>query len=308
MSFTAARQTDAPTPSSIVRGKVTIEYLVLHGGHHSPRFRGRMVAFQHFRDPMKSHPLLIALVSTILVSAQAAVPDEFLMDGEPGDSIWERVDDEKVADYVRANRRIPSALLEPSGEHVKDGSAMWFGEESPPPETYIFYCTIYYTPRESGFTEEEGFDMTPATRPGLGGRNYPKDFLRAVRMEGMGKVIEPVNGKQYVAWGPQRWRYVDHPLGNRNNELVPRRSAAVRMPHPVAKQNAQVTVLSKRIERIFGSVDWRIEDTGGGVKRWQLDLYWGEDDPHSPEQLGRPKGTPFQYAFGVPVQIRNEAD
>src|SRR5437870_1298688 len=37
---------------------------------------------------------------------------------------------------------------------------------------YFVVCTLYYTPKESGFTFERGFDATPVTKPGLGGRKY----------------------------------------------------------------------------------------------------------------------------------------
>ena len=30
----------------------------------------------------------------------------------------------------------------------------------------VYYCTIYYTPRESGFTAERGFDDTRSPHPG----------------------------------------------------------------------------------------------------------------------------------------------
>ena len=45
----------------------------------------------------------------------------------------------------------------------------------------IFFCTIYYTPKESGFTTERGFDATPITAAGLHGHKYPRDFLLAVK-------------------------------------------------------------------------------------------------------------------------------
>src|ERR1700716_1002457 len=45
---------------------------------------------------------------------------------------------------------------------------------------YFVVCTLYYTPMESGFTAARGFDATPATKPGLHGRTYPRDFLRSV--------------------------------------------------------------------------------------------------------------------------------
>src|SRR6266536_4352875 len=44
----------------------------------------------------------------------------------------------------------------------------------------IFFCTVYYTPKESGFIAERGFDATPITAPGLHARPYPRDFLLAV--------------------------------------------------------------------------------------------------------------------------------
>src|SRR4051794_1749403 len=40
---------------------------------------------------------------------------------------------------------------------------------------YFVVCTLYFTPKESGFTAERGFDARPLTRPGLGGRTYPRD-------------------------------------------------------------------------------------------------------------------------------------
>src|SRR3954465_11224789 len=40
---------------------------------------------------------------------------------------------------------------------------------------YFIVCTLYYTPKESGFTFERGFDATSVTKPGLRGRKYPRD-------------------------------------------------------------------------------------------------------------------------------------
>jgi len=55
---------------------------------------------------------------------------------------------------------------------------------------YFVVCTLYYTPMESGFTFERGFNATPVTRPGLRGRKYPRDFLVSVRKEGFGGLRE----------------------------------------------------------------------------------------------------------------------
>jgi len=47
--------------------------------------------------------------------------------------------------------------------------------------TYFVICTLYYTPMESGFTAQRGFDGTPVAAPGLRARRYPREFLAAVR-------------------------------------------------------------------------------------------------------------------------------
>src|SRR5262245_43354958 len=57
---------------------------------------------------------------------------------------------------------------------------------------YFVVCTLYYTPKESGFTFERGFDAAPVTKPGLQGRKYPRDFLRSVKKEGFGRITTPV--------------------------------------------------------------------------------------------------------------------
>src|SRR5438045_6311294 len=53
---------------------------------------------------------------------------------------------------------------------------------------YFIVCTLYYTPKESGFTFERGFDATRVSKPGLRGRAYPRDFLRSVMKEGYGRI------------------------------------------------------------------------------------------------------------------------
>ena len=65
---------------------------------------------------------------------------------------------------------------------------------------YFVVCTLYYTPKESGFTFERGFDATPVTKAGLHGRTYPRDFLRSVKKEGFGWIVTPVNGQHYLRY------------------------------------------------------------------------------------------------------------
>src|ERR1043166_2168856 len=65
---------------------------------------------------------------------------------------------------------------------------------------YFILCTLYYTPKESGFTFERGFDATRVTKPGLRGRTYPRDFLRSVKKEGYGRISNSVNGRNYIKY------------------------------------------------------------------------------------------------------------
>src|SRR5438105_1258856 len=65
---------------------------------------------------------------------------------------------------------------------------------------YFIVCTLYYTPKESGFTFERGFDATRVTKSGLHGRTYPRDFLRSVKKEGYGRITTPVNGHNYIRY------------------------------------------------------------------------------------------------------------
>src|SRR5438874_11011946 len=91
---------------------------------------------------------------------------------------------------------------------------------------YFVVCTLYYTPMESGFTFERGFDATPTTRSGLHGRTYPRDFLRSVKKEGFGRLREPVNGRHYIRYnGGDSFAFGSKPSGG-GGTLVSRFSAA----------------------------------------------------------------------------------
>src|SRR5207302_5296686 len=94
---------------------------------------------------------------------------------------------------------------------------------------YFVVCTLYYTPMESGFTFERGFDATPVTKPGLHGRAYPRDFLVSVRKEGFGRLREPVNGCNYIRYnGGNSYTFTKHAVGRGIAPLIPRFSAATR--------------------------------------------------------------------------------
>lgn len=158
-------------------------------------------------------------------------------------------------------------------------------------------CTVYYTPKESGFTAERGFDVTPVAARGLKGRKFSRDFLAAVKLEGFGRVNEPMNGLNYIRYqGRGRYSFAQQPLGRGTTVLVPRQSAAAR-GRKFLKPGQVLVIEDPEIRKIFGSTEWTIADTGGGLRRWQLDLYWGEDEPMGPQFLARPRGTTFEYGY-----------
>lgn len=162
---------------------------------------------------------------------------------------------------------------------------------------YFVVCTVYYTPMESGFTFERGFDATPVTKPGLHGRRYPRDFLRSVKKEGIGRMVTPVNGRHYLHYVSGSYGFSSQPSGG-GGALVRRFSAAVKLGQSGLNRGAVVETSSSTVKEVFGSTRWKIVDTGGGLRRWQLDCYYGEDEPLGPGRLmARPRGTTFEYAY-----------
>jgi hypothetical protein len=165
---------------------------------------------------------------------------------------------------------------------------------------YFVVCTLYYTPKESGFTSERGFDATPVTAPGLHGRKYPRDFLRSVKKEGFGRITVPVNGRHYIRYnGGNSYGFASHPTGG-GGLLVPRYSVAIKSAQGALRRGAVLLIESPELMKVFGSNRWKIMDTGGGLRRWQIDCYFGEDEPLGPGKLmGRPRATTFEYTYAI---------
>jgi hypothetical protein len=163
---------------------------------------------------------------------------------------------------------------------------------------YFIVCTLYYTPKESGFTFERGFDATPVTKPGLNGRKYPRDFLRSVKKEGFGRIVTPVNGRNYIRYnGGGSYAFASHATGG-GGVLVPRFSAAIKSTQGSLRRGATIETESADLQKVFRSNRWKLMDTGGGLRRWQIDCYYGEDEPLGPGKLmGRPRATTFEYAY-----------
>jgi len=164
---------------------------------------------------------------------------------------------------------------------------------------YFIVCTLYYTPKESGFTFERGFDATRVTKSGLHGRSYPRDFLRSVMKEGYGRITTPVNGRNYIRYnGGGSYSFAGPPSGG-GGTLIPRFSAAARLSSSL-RRGLILETSSSDVQRVFGSTRWKIVDTGGGLRRWQMDCYFGEDEPLGPGKfMGRPRATTFEYAYAT---------
>lgn len=167
------------------------------------------------------------------------------------------------------------------------------------PDSYYFFCTVYYTPLETGFTEERGFNLEPTVMKGSGGRKFAADFVRATVMEGFARLAEPINGKPYLAYNG---KFHSRILGNRGNELVARESIAVNTKNPLVPSGRQVWVLDPEVYNQFGAALYRVGDTGGGLFRNQIDLYWGEDDPRGPGSgVARAASCDLSVKWIVPV-------
>ena len=118
---------------------------------------------------------------------------------------------------------------------------------------YFVVCTLYYTPKESGFTFDRGFDATPITKPGLHGRTFPRDFLRSVKKEGFGRIVTPVNGRHYIRYnGGNSFAFASHPTGG-GGVLVDRYSAAIRSSQGSLRHGAIVETSSPEVQKVLAA-------------------------------------------------------
>src|SRR5438105_11454786 len=166
---------------------------------------------------------------------------------------------------------------------------------------YFIVCTLYYTPKESGFTFERGFDATRVTKSGLHGRTYPRDFLRSVKKEGYGRITTPVNGRNYIRYNDGgSYSFAGPPSGG-GGTLIARFSAAAKSSGPL-RRGLILETPAPEVQRVFGSTHWKIVDTGGGLRKWQVDCYFGEDEPLGPGKfMVRPRAPTFEFASSTTV-------
>ena len=73
---------------------------------------------------------------------------------------------------------------------------------------------------------------------------------------------------------------------------------AMRSQQPGLCPGVTIETVGSAVKEVFRNTRWKIADTGGHLRRWQIDLYWGEDEPLGPGRLmARPRGTEFEYAY-----------
>src|SRR5207248_7046763 len=66
----------------------------------------------------------------------------------------------------------------------------------------------------------------------------------------------------------------------------------------ILREVSSVKTSSAEVKKVCGITRWKIMNTGGGLRRWQIDCYFGEDEPLGPDKLqGRPRATTFEYAY-----------
>lgn len=236
---------------------------------------------------------LFLLVNSLSpLHASVVTWQELLNTREPVEGLLESP--ETFADIVPP-QAVPAEGLRFFTEVVRDLYAAF----ETPPLSHYFFCTIYYTPLETGFRAERGFDFAPKVMKGSGGKKFPADFVRSVVMEGFGRLAKPVKDKSYLAYNG---RFHARILGNRGNELVPRCSIAVNTKNPLVPSGRKVWVLDPEIYNQFGAALYEVSDTGGGLFRNQIDLYWGEDNPRGPGSgIARAASCDVSVRWIVPV-------
>ncbi|HEV2046695.1 MAG TPA: hypothetical protein VGQ95_08865, partial [Chthoniobacterales bacterium] len=105
-------------------------------------------------------------------------------------------------------------------------------------------------------------------------------------------------GRNYIHYsGGNSFGFASTPAGG-GGTLVARFSAAAKLGQSGLYRGVVFETPAPTVRQVFGSTRWKIVDTGGGLRRWQIDLYYGDDEPLGPGRfMARPRGTTFEYAY-----------
>jgi len=99
--------------------------------------------------------------------------------------------------------------------------------------------------------------------------------------------VTPVSGHHYIRYngGDSSLSLRIPQAGWRSGRALFRRGKTG--PERIASR-AIIETESPKVQKVFGSTRWKIMDTGGGLRRWQMDCYYGEDEPLGPGKfMGR---------------------
>lgn len=172
-----------------------------------------------------------------------------------------------------------------------------------------FFCTVYYTPLESGFTSEATEEVSIKYKEGgsteEGVLILNSVFWEVVKTEGWGKLATAAHGYEYIDYNG--W-LGSQPVGKANRPLVPKKSCAGwnKQFFVNSKRCSKVTIDNVAVSGPFGNSDWDVVDVGGAVGKNHLDLYWGEANPRGQGANERflPAGTTFTRANDIYVVLK----
>lgn len=164
-----------------------------------------------------------------------------------------------------------------------------------------FSATLYYTPKESGFTANTNTTTMP-----FSGRLVKTDFLLAVKQEGWGLLAQPVNGYNYLGYYQGAYHLANNPQTSTGNNLIPGQSAAG-SPSGFIINSASIHTYNNSIQNTFNSSDWNIVDVGSLINvSTHVDLYYGDDNPaDNGLRYGRP-ATPTWTGGNTTVSLTKQ--
>ena len=109
----------------------------------------------------------------------------------------------------------------------------------------------------------------------------------------------PVNGLHYMRYeGHGRYGYTSRPTGYHRSRMTPRITCAANRKALGVSPFEKVVFVDPWVKELTGSDTWSVGDTGWGLRNYQVDLYWGEDEP-TPGRFAKPAGTNFEYGFAT---------
>lgn len=158
-----------------------------------------------------------------------------------------------------------------------------------------FDVTVYYTPLETGFSQDTGRVTHILTAPGGATRSHTMSeiFFSAVVMEGWGRLANPVTiGGVSYAYVNNNKQLSTKPEDRSGRALVPRTSCAGPQDLFVIPGSEIIVKLPEPYATRFGAEykHFTVCDVGQAFKPGKsphIDIYWDEDNPAGLGENGR---------------------